>query len=484
MSTPKPTISNFEQHWFDGLCATKNYNPKDQDNLNSLLLEVENPQQLQFLLNKGAQCTSLDGVFLLKRIVASAIDSPPNLMMLRMLLDQGGSDLVQNYTKKLNVLPIRNMWFTPKMLTVAFKSGIDWSTFSIVDHKKKSTEMALLSTFTTQSHLWSVLEKLLSYPKAYQQHKDDFLADVAQRVSSQLLPSLSYGRTSKGVGVLNKVLLVASEKERPILSEIIQKNLFAATAVVSLGHQDGLLRLSVVDPASKPIGAAKVMPIHKLIKKSNKSKADIEELIAKKVGVNTITPRQQTFLEEAVLETNIAVCQKLLEAGANPNVVNQRSSVSVLQLACQMKSVPIVKLLLSHGANPSFQAPDGSTPLSSAVQSGVVELVDMLRDQKVDMNVLDAQGGNVLFALAHLSVHQFIPMIHCLITAGANPFIRNNEGQNFVEHMKISWSTMHWKKDGAALGLALDEYMASLSAHDISSTLSSSPSLGSKRKRM
>ena len=486
MSAPKPTISNFEQHWFDALCARHNCDPKDPVSISLLLVDVDTPQQLQFLLSKGVDLTSTHAVLLLKRI-AGAQESPSNLMILHTLFEHGGSDLVKMSVEKLNVFPLRSLWFAPKMLTVALKSGIDWSVFSVTDHKNQSTEMALISDFVSALHTWVVIEKVLSYPKAYKQRKDEFLASLAAKISTSLFwneksetPPVGI---KKGVRILNKVLLVASEKQRPMLSDVIQKNL-ATSTTYSLHHQDGLMQVSLAARTPKLSSPASAKPLFKLIRKPNKSKADIEELMARKVDPNTITPRHQRFLEEAIRETNLAVCQKLLEAGANPNAISHHSSNSMLQIACQMKSLSIVKLLLNNGANPSYQAPDHSTPLFSAARSGLPALVGALHAKGVDMNVLDERGGSVLFSLAHLEVDKFIPMVHHLITLGANPFVRNKDGENFVEHVKMMWSKMHWKKDGDALGLSLDAYVSSLSAHDILSAIPSAPSTPTKRKHM
>lgn len=61
------------------------------------------------------------------------------------------------------------------------------------------------------------------------------------------------------------------------------------------------------------------------------------------------TPYGYTLLEEAILNENLLVTKELLEKyHADPN----RGEMKPLIIACQFSSIPMIKLLLMHGANP------------------------------------------------------------------------------------------------------------------------------------
>ena len=77
----------------------------------------------------------------------------------------------------------------------------------------------------------------------------------------------------------------------------------------------------------------------------------------------------------------------LLAKGVDPNEVDATSTP--LCMACFHRKVPIVRLLLAAGANPSFHASSDSAPLVNAVQSGskrTLEMVRMLLDAGAEPN--------------------------------------------------------------------------------------------------
>jgi uncharacterized protein len=92
------------------------------------------------------------------------------------------------------------------------------------------------------------------------------------------------------------------------------------------------------------------------------------------------TPDGFTPLHIAAFAHNAEAARRLLESGADPNVVATASFARVTPLGtCAFTGATVVaKVLLDHGADPSIAEDDRSTPLEVARHNGYDELVDLL----------------------------------------------------------------------------------------------------------
>jgi len=73
-----------------------------------------------------------------------------------------------------------------------------------------------------------------------------------------------------------------------------------------------------------------------------------------------------TPLYEAVTYSKIPIIKLLLSRGANVNFINSLTGTSILVAAVKNSNLAIVRLLLEHGANPNPAPSFGETPLSIA----------------------------------------------------------------------------------------------------------------------
>jgi uncharacterized protein len=92
------------------------------------------------------------------------------------------------------------------------------------------------------------------------------------------------------------------------------------------------------------------------------------------------TPDGFTPLHIAAFARNADAARKLLEAGADPNIIATAPFARVTPLGtCAFAGAnEVARLLLEHGADPTLTADHGFTPLDSARQNGNDELESLL----------------------------------------------------------------------------------------------------------
>ncbi len=95
---------------------------------------------------------------------------------------------------------------------------------------------------------------------------------------------------------------------------------------------------------------------------------------------DAVTPDGFTPLHIAAFAHNVEAARKLLEAGADPNVLATAPFAQVTPLGtCAFSGAnDVARLLLEHGADPALTADQGFTPLDSALRNGNDELVELL----------------------------------------------------------------------------------------------------------
>jgi hypothetical protein len=93
------------------------------------------------------------------------------------------------------------------------------------------------------------------------------------------------------------------------------------------------------------------------------------------------TPDGFTPLHIAAFARNAEAARRLLEAGADPNVIATAPFARVTPLGtCAFAAAnDVAALLLEHGADPSLTEDQGFTPLDAAVQHGNAALAELLR---------------------------------------------------------------------------------------------------------
>ena len=103
----------------------------------------------------------------------------------------------------------------------------------------------------------------------------------------------------------------------------------------------------------------------------------LQQLLRSGTNVNDRLSDGSTALHQAVLHDRLEIVTALLDAGADPVVVN-RNGISPLFLAVQNGNADIVSALLKAGADPNTLSESGETILMTAASTGKPQVVSLL----------------------------------------------------------------------------------------------------------
>lgn len=181
----------------------------------------------------------------------------------------------------------------------------------------------------------------------------------------------------------------------------------------------------------------------------------IDTLVEAGVDVNAAGTRGVTPLYWA--RKNFRGFKRLLELGANPNVVYQDGN-SVMHGATIMRDDRILDAALQHGGNPNLLTGDSAPrpPIFDAFAVDI-ERVDQLLRAGADINARDSYSNTPLLAAAVLGDYGIVLQ---LLKRGADFRLRNQHGQDLASFVTKSIGKI---RVGTKWAKARDEVMAWLS---------------------
>lgn len=145
--------------------------------------------------------------------------------------------------------------------------------------------------------------------------------------------------------------------------------------------------------------------------------AAINQLLAHGANVNQPLADGTTALHWAAHWNEIVIADRLLHAGADPNLANEYGVVP-LALACTNKSTEMTLLLLKAGASPDAKTRTGETVLMNCSRTGATDAVAALIDAGADVNAVEPLSGQTALMWAAAGGHGAITGM--LIKQGAD----------------------------------------------------------------
>jgi ankyrin repeat protein len=132
--------------------------------------------------------------------------------------------------------------------------------------------------------------------------------------------------------------------------------------------------------------------------------------------VHATQPDGATALHWAAHWDALKLTQRLLEAGAPVNVVNDLG-VAPLSIACRNGSVSMVNALLAGGADAGTVEPSGETALMSCARTGSTAAIEQLLLAGANPNAIETSSGQTALMWAAAGEHTATARV--LIDAGA-----------------------------------------------------------------
>ncbi|MCE9560149.1 MAG: ankyrin repeat domain-containing protein [Armatimonadetes bacterium] len=143
-------------------------------------------------------------------------------------------------------------------------------------------------------------------------------------------------------------------------------------------------------------------------------------------------PKQAPIID-AIVQKNLSLATKLLRNGADPNAreilvskpsLSQNTPGGVRSLgdtalikAVDIRSVPLVKLLLESKADPNIQGEGGYTPLMTACQRDSIDTLTLLLKNGAKPNVINYYGDTAMTFAAN---GDYVDIVKALVESGAD----------------------------------------------------------------
>ena len=162
-------------------------------------------------------------------------------------------------------------------------------------------------------------------------------------------------------------------------------------------------------------------------------KENIEEKnyeIDKILDINKRFNNNDTLLIFATKNGNVKLCRKLIESGADINIIDNDGMCSLhhfIENRNNNRELCILRMLLDYGANLEVKDSNMNTPLMLSVEKDYYQITELLLNYGANPNNVNINGNTSL----HIAcLHNNYNLCVLLMKNGANIYMNNGEGLN------------------------------------------------------
>jgi uncharacterized protein len=156
----------------------------------------------------------------------------------------------------------------------------------------------------------------------------------------------------------------------------------------------------------------------------------VKAILAAGAHINALDAANDTALMYAIKSRHKSTILALLDAGADPKIVNMGGVTTLLQMGTYFDDADLVHFLIGHGVPANGGSSIHETPLMAAATFGHIETVKILLKAHVPINAQSTEG---LTALSSAAISGEIEVLKLLLKAGADPLLRDGEGKTALE---------------------------------------------------
>ena len=193
----------------------------------------------------------------------------------------------------------------------------------------------------------------------------------------------------------------------------------------------------------------------------SKNETIAQKLIESGADTTIANAKGETFLTNLAQSDNSELAKKLIELslknGADVNaktIFDNTIFMELMKVFAQLSPtekerrnsiLDIAKNILSYGGNINAVNQDKETALFSAVRIGDLELIAFLLNHEVNPNIINIEGQTAFLELTYKG-HEYLDHILLMLEFGADPIIKNMQGQSVFEVLNEIILHLHTKK--------------------------------------
>ncbi len=150
---------------------------------------------------------------------------------------------------------------------------------------------------------------------------------------------------------------------------------------------------------------------------------DVWSMVLNPAAINAVI-NDETPFQEAIDTDYMPLVELLIKHGADIHQVNDDGETP-FQEAIETGCMPLVELLIKHGADIHQVNDDGETPFQEAMENGYMPLVELLIKHGADIHQLNDDGE---YPLHEAIENGYMPLVELLIKHGADIHQVDNSG--------------------------------------------------------
>lgn len=185
---------------------------------------------------------------------------------------------------------------------------------------------------------------------------------------------------------------------------------------------------------------------------------EIDSLISQGVNVNARGTQNATPLFWAM--GNISGFTRLLELGANPNVLYGDGG-TIMHWTARASDTTLLKVVLTYGGDPNLLGGDlerMTPPIFDAISGASrVMAINMLLDAGAQIDARNSFGSTPLITAASIAK---LDVVELLLTRGANYQLKNNQGVGALDYIADYHGDMTPGSKGARLLEKVENWFA------------------------